>query len=138
MRRILIIAFLIMVLIGVLITFIWYVVRVPNKDEPEKLNNISKNAVWKGSSEEGFWFELIKIDSVNKVWRFRIYNDYSGQLMADADFVKMADCKYELPLSDEIFNDILYFEFDKIEIKNGCNLLMLKPIHNGILKQVGN
>jgi hypothetical protein len=121
------------IIIGILV--FWFNIRVPNKDEPQRLNNIPKSAIWKGSVDEGFWFELVKIDTVKKIYRIRIYNDYKGGLVADADFIKQTNCKVDYPLNNDIINEIIYFEFDKIEMKKDCNLKMLKPIYDGSLKE---
>ena len=52
------------IVIGILV--FWFSIRVPNQDEPQRLNNIPQNAIWKGGVDEGFWFELVKIDTVKK------------------------------------------------------------------------
>ncbi len=121
------------IVIGILV--FWFSIRVPNQDEPQRLNNIPQNAIWKGGVDEGFWFELVKIDTVKKTYRIKIYNDYKGELVADADFIKQTNCKDDYPLNNDLINDIIYFEFDKIEMKNDCNLKMLKPIYDGSLKE---
>jgi hypothetical protein len=128
-----ILSLILIIVVGILI--FWFSIRVPNKVEPDKLNNIPKNAIWKGSVDEGFWFELVKVDTIKKIYRIRIYNDYKGELIADADFIKQTDCKVDYPLNNNVINEILYFEFDKIEMNKDCNLKMLKPIYDGSLKE---
>ena len=56
---------------------------------PEKPKNVPKEAVWKGDCDGGSWVELVSINE-NKV-RFKIYRDWNGELVLDADF-ESKDC----------------------------------------------
>jgi hypothetical protein len=51
---------------------------------PEKPDNVPSSAVWKGGCDGGNWIELVSLKE--DVVRFRIYRDWNGKLMLDADF----------------------------------------------------
>src|SRR6218665_245133 len=104
----------------------WYSVRVPNKNEADRLSNIPKTAVWKGGIDEGFWLDVIGVNAKKKTYRIRIYNDYKGELVMDADF----------PLTKTVLEFVSYFEFDKIVLANGCNLRMIKPAYGGSFEEI--
>lgn len=131
MKRNLKIVLLGLTLLAIIVIVIWFKIRVPNESTPNKLSNIPKEAIWKGAEDEGFWFEIISINSTQRTYRIKIYNDYNGELVVDADFKKQDSCKSELPLSKEIIKQIAYFEFDKIEMKNDCSLKIKKPVYGG-------
>ena len=114
----------------------WYSVRVPNKNEPDRLSNIPKTAVWKGGIDEGFWLDVIGVNAKKKTYRIRIYNDYKGELVMDADFVKQDNCDAEYPLNKTVLEFVSYFEFDKIVLANGCNLRMIKPAYGGSFEEI--
>ncbi|RZJ75467.1 MAG: hypothetical protein EOO45_05510 [Flavobacterium sp.] len=63
---------------------------------PERVKNIPKDAVWKGGVDGGFWFQAVSRDSLKAGYRFRIYSDYNGELIIDADFV--ANCRCTSPI----------------------------------------
>jgi hypothetical protein len=52
---------------------------------PDKPKNVPDKAIWKGGCDGGNWVELISIDK-QKI-RFKIYRDWNGELILDADFV---------------------------------------------------
>jgi hypothetical protein len=54
-------------------------------DPPEKPANVPVTAEWKGGCDGGTWVELVemKADEI----RFRIYRDWNGDLLLDANFV---------------------------------------------------
>lgn len=56
---------------------------------PPDRPTLPKEAVWKGGCDGGNWIELVLIEK-EKV-RFRIYRDWNGELILDADF-KYKDC----------------------------------------------
>lgn len=87
--------------------------------EPERLINIPKNTIWGGHLDGGFWFELMKKYD-NSKYRFRIYNDYNGNLVLDADFTivnpkKKVDIKSINEI--EIFFMFKYLEINEVELK---------------------
>jgi hypothetical protein len=52
---------------------------------PKRPESVPKEAIWKGSCDGGYWIELVSINKNNK-YRFRIYQDWDGELLMDADF----------------------------------------------------
>ena len=110
--------------------YIWLITGGGNPN-PTRFYNIPKSAVWIGGVDGGFWFNVVDIDSIKKTYRFKIYNDYNGELVMDADFVKDSICNNEYPLSKEVLKEIMLFEFDKIEMLNNCKLNMIKPAYGG-------
>lgn len=64
---------------------------------PDKPRNVPLEAVWSGGCDGGDWIELVEIKK-NK-YRFRIYQDWSGELKMDADFEFKND-KINLALTD--------------------------------------
>jgi hypothetical protein len=51
---------------------------------PQKPNNVPISAVWKGGCDGGSWIEFVSIKE--NIVRFRIYRDWNGDLLLDADF----------------------------------------------------
>lgn len=74
----------IIVVIVSIILFIDWLFKQPCEDW-KKPSNVPVSAVWKGGCDGGSWVELvdIKADTI----RFRIYRDWNGNLILDADFV---------------------------------------------------
>ena len=72
---------IIILIVGVILFFNW---QRPC-GEWEKPANVPVAAIWKGGCDGGNWVELvdIKADTI----RFRIYHDWNGDLLLDADFV---------------------------------------------------
>lgn len=65
---------------------------------PKKPAAVPANAIWSGERDGGNWIELVEIKE-NK-YRFRIYLDYDGSLLMDADF-EMQNCQsYQLTESN--------------------------------------
>lgn len=116
------------------IILFWFSVRVPNKDELERLSNIPEAAVWKGGIDEGFWFDVVDVNAEKKTYHIKIYNDYKGELVMDADFAKQDSCNTEYPLNKSILEYVSYFEFDKIVMVKDCNLKIIKPAYGGSFK----
>jgi len=54
--------------------------------QPTRLKNIPADAFWSGGSDGGFWFLIEKSNEKNKTIHFKIYNDHSGDIVADKDF----------------------------------------------------
>jgi hypothetical protein len=87
MKKVLIIiAIVIAVLVGLFVKFVSFNAPCP---PPEKTKDVPAEAVWKGGCDGGNWVELValKEDTV----RFRIYRDWNGELILDADF-KYQEC----------------------------------------------
>lgn len=56
---------------------------------PERPVNIPKDAIWSGDCDGGNWIELVEIK--DNIFRFRIYQDYNGMLLMDANFKSNSD-----------------------------------------------
>lgn len=134
-RKKIVLLFVLIIVFTVLMLYV-LIERVPNTDAPQRLSNIPKTAIWKGGIDEGFWFELEKIDTINKLYRFKIYNDYKGDLVLDAEFIKNSECKNDYPLDKNIVDSIMYFEFDKIAMSGNCFFEMKKPAYGGIFWEI--
>ena len=80
---------ILILLIGVIFIFlIFYVTTIisigEGCDPPDKPAKVPVDAIWKGDCDGGYWVELVKLQK-DKV-RFRIYRDWNGDLIYDADF----------------------------------------------------
>lgn len=51
---------------------------------PVRPVTVPKDAIWSGDCDGGNWIELVEIK--NNRYRFRIYQDYNGVLLMDANF----------------------------------------------------
>lgn len=56
---------------------------------PVKPENVPILAIWSGDCDGGEWIELVEIKEDK--YRFRIYQDWNGELKMDADFEFMDD-----------------------------------------------
>lgn len=95
---------------------------------PEKPNNVPKSAVWAGGCDGGNWIELVSIEK-EKI-RFRIYRDWNGDLILDADF-EYKDCN-EFRLSESNWSEYVSYFGNAIELmdKEGINArCRLEPIY---------
>ncbi len=115
--------------------YIWIIIGRSNPN-PTRFNNIPESSVWIGGTDGGYWFNIIDIDSINKIYRFRIYNDYNGELVLDANFVKDSVCNNKLPLNKSVLKEIKFFDFDKIVLLNNCMLIMIKPAYGGVFWEI--
>jgi len=93
---------------------------------PERLSNIPKEAVWKGGEDGGFWFLNVSQAKDKNIIRLKVFNDYDGELILDADFKIPENC--EVP-TNSIVDNINYFDFEKIVLVNDCKLLIKHPYH---------
>ncbi|MCK6612178.1 MAG: hypothetical protein L6Q78_14200 [Bacteroidia bacterium] len=115
-----------LVMFGIVLT--WFIIRVPNTSEPSRHRSVPKYAVWSGGVDGGFWFDYIESKTQNKV-HLKIFNDYSGELVLDADFLGTDTCL--IPQGRKVLDSINYFEFDKIVLLNGCELKVVYPAYGG-------
>lgn len=53
---------------------------------PDRIANIPKDAFWVGGADGGQWYLADKIDSTNQTIHFKIYNDYTGDVVVDKVF----------------------------------------------------
>lgn len=101
-------------------------------EPPSKPPLVPRNAVWKGGCDGGNWIELASwsIDTV----RLRIYRDWNGELILDADFVYV-DCR-KTPLTrlewQECTGDFLNGVININKSCTGdvqCHLKPLEPVY---------
>ncbi len=80
---------------------------------PEKPNNVPIGAIWVGGCDGGNWIELISVK--NNSFRYRIYRDWNGVLMLDADFEHL-DCN-TISLTESNWKSYInYFLNDPLEL----------------------
>lgn len=95
---------------------------------PEKPKNVPESAAWAGGCDGGNWIELVSIEE--KELRFRIYRDWNGDLILDADF-EYKDCN-EFRLSKSNWKEYVAYFGNSIELmdKEGINSrCRLEPIY---------
>ena len=97
---------------------------------PERPDSVPKEAIWKGDCDGGNWIELVNIDKDNV--RFRIYRDWNGDLILDADF-KYENCQLFRLTESNWSNHVAYFDegieiYDKSGSEN-CRLSLVFPPH---------
>ncbi len=117
------------IIIGIIL-FITWLFKQPCK-QWEKPANVPISAVWKGGCDGGNWVELvdIKTDTI----RLRIYRDWSGELILDADFVSK-NCN-NLHLTKANWNKYIdYFDgtkiYSKIQLNSSyCQLIPVFPAY---------
>lgn len=119
------------VFITLAIGFYFWLMTSNNPKPPERLANIPKTATWIGGVDEGFWYDIVSVNEEKKTYRFKIYNDYEGDLVMDANFKKDSLCKKEYPLDKNILQKINFFNFDKIGMIDSCELRLLEPAYGG-------
>lgn len=98
---------------------------------PEKPIIVPKAAVWKGDCDGGSWIELVSIGK-DKV-RFRIYRDWNGDLILDADF-EYQDCNTFYLTESNWAKYIAYFGnalevYDNSTIQSKCKLVPVYPAY---------
>lgn len=107
-------------------------------EPPDKPKVVPNTAVWKGDFDEGFWIDLINSDTLNDKFRFKVYNDYNGELVFDGLFKLPSNCICTSSKKN-ILNDILFFEFReqyKLVINDSCFLQAIIPAYGGSLLEV--
>jgi len=100
------------IIVGMVLFITWLFNRPC--EQWEKPSNVPVSAVWKGGCDGGNWVELVdvKADTI----RLRIYRDWNGDLILDADFVS-ENCN-NLQLTEENWNEFIsYFDGKKIYSK---------------------
>jgi hypothetical protein len=121
---------IILSIIGAFLYFIW-AFNQPCSD-PDKPLNVPTSAIWAGDCDGGNWIELVDIkkDTV----RFRIYRDWNGELILDANFV-YENCN-GLQLTNANWNEyIAYFDnalhiYSKFQTGNSyCQLVPVFPAY---------
>lgn len=56
------------------------------KTIPDKVHGIPESAFWIGGEDGGDWYTLDSINKLDKTIHCKIYNDNSGELIADKTF----------------------------------------------------
>lgn len=107
------------IIAGMVLFFTWLFKRPC--EQWKKPENVPVSAIWKGGCDGGIWVELvdIKADTI----RFRIYQDWNGELLLDADFVS-ENCD-DLLLTKTTWNEYIdYFDgtkiYSKIQVGGSC------------------
>lgn len=100
--------------------------------EPDKPVNVPYSAIWKGGCDGGNWIELVSVEKERI--RFRIYRDWNGDLILDADF-KYQNCN-DFRLDESNWDmHIAYFENYSFRLyDNGkpkeCKLEPIYPVYS--------
>lgn len=77
----------------------------------ERPVNVPAQAIWKGGHDGGHWIELVNMK--NDTIRFRIYRDFDGALILDADFIPKTG--NDLHLTRANWDSLIdYFDGEKI------------------------
>lgn len=125
--------FIILGIIGLLLLFCKLFVSIGGGcDPPEKPRSVPEKAVWKGDCDGGSWIELVSIKKEKA--RFRIYRDWNGDLILDADF-QYKDCDTFRLTKTNWIKHIAYFE-STLEIYESsnegfrCHLSPIYPVYN--------
>ena len=98
---------------------------------PDKPKNVPITAVWKGDCDGGSWIELVVIKKDK--YRFRIYRDWNGELILDADFEHI-DCETFSITKSNWSKHIAYFK-NNLEIYGSsnaarrCKLVPIYPVY---------
>ena len=118
---------LLYLLVGIIIfLFVIWLFKRPCK-KWERPVNVPVSAVWQGGCDGGNWMELVDIK--DDTIRLRIYRDWNGKLILDADFV--SENSNGLPLTKTNWSEYIdYFDGTKIysKIQVGSSYCRLIPI----------
>jgi hypothetical protein len=127
-RRLLYITILTALSIGIYVFLTWFISGPRN---PERLANIPINAVWHGSSDGGYWFELVERYTSEK-FRIRIYNDYDGSLLLDADFIPFNENCQGFLKKEDLLENIIFYNNTHIQTKTTqCTYKPVFPAYGG-------
>ena len=99
-------------------------------EPPKKPNGVPVSAVWKGGCDGGNWIELVSIK--NDTLRFKIYRDWNGDLLLDADFEYVNCNSFRLTASNWV-EHIAYFGealeiYEKLNVGK-CRLTPITPVY---------
>ena len=117
----------------IIVLFITYVLILLFRpcNAPERVEGIPVSAVWHGGCDGGFWFELV--ERKGDIFRFRIYNEGTGLLLVDADFIAEDICSEKIDTIRNIHDVINYYNEEifltVIEREKYCRLIMIKPVY---------
>ena len=98
-------------------------------DPPKKPNSVPEKAIWKGGCDGGSWIELVLIEKEKA--RFRIYRDWNGDLLLDADF-EYKNCN-DFRLTESNWKEHVAYMGEALEIYEksnvgGCRLIPVYPV----------
>lgn len=108
-------------------------------EEPQRVGQVPASALWIGGCDGGYWIDFV--GQKDDRCRFRIYQDWSGDLLMDADFVREGDdqsiCltkenwKEHFVEYDDFKNDT--FSYVLIKARDGaeCELKISFPPYGG-------
>lgn len=95
-------------------------------EPPKKPNGVPVSAVWKGGCDGGNWIELVSIK--NDTLRFKIYRDWNGDLLLDADFQYVNCNSFRLTKSNWVEHIAYFGEALEIYEKSNAGKCRLTPI----------
>ncbi len=85
-RNVIIVFLLLVICLIVLVTNVYIKIQYyPTTNVPNHPAGVPLSAVWFGGPDGGTFFDLVEIKN-DSIYRFKIYGDYTGDLMMDADF----------------------------------------------------
>lgn len=124
---------LLYLLVGIIIFIVLFIIWLFKRpcEQWKRPTNVPVSAVWKGGCDGGNWMELVDIK--DDTIRLRIYRDWNGELILDADFVS-ENCKNLHPTVANWNKYIDYFDGTKIYSKNQldssyCRLVPVFPVY---------
>ena len=100
---------------------------------PPKPAGIPRTAIWNGDCDGGYWLDLVEMKEAT--YRFRIYLDYTAEVVMDADFIPSDNCKIALPKDRAILDKVSIVYEDKILIlheNHDCYLYPVYPAYGGV------
>lgn len=111
---------------------IWLLARTPCNSSPQRPSSVPRAAVWRGEVDEGFWFAVAGIDTAKGIVRLRIYADYNGELVMDANYKEQDNCLIRPFSSEHILAEIFAYDHHNIDLKkSSCKLVLMKPVFGG-------
>lgn len=96
--------------------------------EPDKPEVVPSSAVWKGGCDGGTWIELVSIE--NDSYRFKVYRDYDGALLLDANF-QPKGCEQLIISKSNWSSEIEHFINESIVLNSKCRLIPIYPAYGG-------
>ena len=106
-------------------------------EEPQRVGQVPASALWIGGCDGGYWIDFV--GQKDDRCRFRIYQDWSGDLRMDADFVREGDDQ-SIYLTKENWKELFVnytendtFSYVLIKAHDGaeCELKISYPAYGG-------
>lgn len=79
-----------------LTSLLFILISCGSSHEPQKVKGIPLNAFWVGGTDGGNWFVTEKTDTTTKSIHFKIYHDFTGELLIDKNFI--LNCMTDTPI----------------------------------------